>query len=88
MERKMSEPSETDRKAMGEVAKQSAKVILDLRMGEALRQIFSPDQLSRIDGYCKKHGVDRRAVISDIVEAGMEAKGILPKRKGGPKPAL
>ena len=46
---------------------------------EAIRRLFSRDQRQQIAAYCKKQGVDRRAVIAGIIDAGMKAKGISKK---------
>jgi hypothetical protein len=43
---------------------------------EAIRRLFSRNQRQLIATYCKKHHVERRAVIAEIIEAGMKAKGI------------
>ena len=48
--------------------------------------VFSAEQLRQIDAWRKKRGTDRRTAMEEIIEAGMEAKGIRPsKRKGRPE---
>jgi hypothetical protein len=50
---------------------------------EAIRRLFSKDQRKKIAAFCKKHNLDHLQVIEEIIEAGMEAKGIRQKRKNG-----
>lgn len=45
---------------------------------------FSAEQLRQIDEWCKKQGTDRRTAMEEIIEAGMEAKGIRPAKRKGP----
>jgi len=39
-------------------------------------ELFSRNQRQLIATYCKKRHVERRAVIAEIIEGGMKAKGI------------
>jgi hypothetical protein len=46
---------------------------------EAIRRVFSKDQRQQLSAYCKKHGMDQRRVINEIIDAGMKAKGVTKK---------
>ena len=80
---KAREPSAVEKAAALTVRKGAAKAILERRSVRgpityemALSELFSTPQLKLLNQWCKKHGVDRRVAISEIIEAGMKAKGI------------
>ncbi len=72
----MTEPSEADRAAAIKVRKASARAFHEAMDESSLKNIFSTSQLKRLNQWCKKHDVDRCVAISEIIEAGMKAKGI------------
>jgi hypothetical protein len=79
--RDMREPSEAQRQSRLKIATQLARTARDGICQQGLASVLSPEQLKRIKAWCKMHGVDRRSAIAEIIEAGMEAKGIGLKRK-------
>jgi len=67
---------EPQRAANDEVMSQTAKIVRTNLYEQVIDQIFSLEQVKRINAHCKKHGLDRRMVIGDIVESGLKASGI------------
>jgi hypothetical protein len=61
-------------------ASELARMISDQFYEDALRRIFSANQLKQISKWSKERGIDRRRVVVEIVKAGMEAKGRQSKR--------
>ena len=73
---------ERQRAANDKVMSETAKIVRTNLYEQAIDQIFSPEQVKRIDAHCKKHDLERGIVIDDIVEAGMKANGIHTKPRG------
>ena len=71
-----------EREALKRKVAQIASEAAESADREAIRRIFSKDQRQQIAAYCTKHDVDRRRVIIEIIDAGMEAKGIGKKTRG------
>ena len=73
----MTELTKAQQAAIAAAVKRLASVDAVTAREHALRQIFTSDQLKRISAWCKRYRTDRGFVIAGIIEAGMEAKGII-----------
>jgi len=79
--------SKAERRSSINVAMASATAMSGAVVERGLGSVFSADQLKQIDEWCKERGIDQHKAMEEIIEAGMEAKGIRPsKRKGAPRP--
>jgi hypothetical protein len=86
MEQAMRGRSKAERRSSINLAMASATAMSGAVVERGLGSVFSVDQLKQIDEWCKESGVDRQKAMEEIIEAGMEAKGIRPsKRKGRPE---
>ncbi len=75
------EPSPAALKAEIEVAKEAAKVALLNRKETAFAAVFTKEQIAAINKHCKKYDLNRDLMISEIITAGLGAKGIVPTNK-------
>jgi hypothetical protein len=66
----MNEPINSERNAS-----ELARMLRGRFYEDALRRIFSANQLKQISKWSKERGIDRRRVVVEIVKAGIEAKG-------------
>jgi hypothetical protein len=71
--------SESDRAALARVPKEMAVKQFEAARLNVLKEVFTKEQLKQIDAYCKRHRTHRAIVIDDIIEAGIEARGIASK---------
>jgi tyrosyl-tRNA synthetase len=72
----MREPSEHQRTLAAEVAKRLVETSLAQGREEAVRKLFSKDQLKQIDEWLKLQSepIDRPEAIRRLVEIGLKAK--------------
>jgi hypothetical protein len=77
----MKEPSEARRAIAERNASELARMLSDQFYEDALRRIFSANQLKQISKWCKERGIDHRRAVVEIVKAGMKAKGIRPSKQ-------
>jgi len=77
----MREPPERQRTVAAEVAKRLVENSLAQGREEAVRKLFSKDQLKQIDDWLKHQSepIDRPEAIRRLVDAGLEATS----KKGG-----
>ena len=68
-------------KAEMEVAKEAAKVALLNRKEPAFAMVFTKEQIAAINKHCKKYDLNRDLMISEIITAGLGAKGIVLTNK-------
>ena len=73
----MREPPERQRTVASEVAKRLVENSLAQGREEAVRKLFSNDQLKQIDEWLKHQSepIDRPEAIRRLVEIGLRAKG-------------
>jgi hypothetical protein len=83
---KINKPSATERTAFKEKVAKIASEAAESADREAFRRIFTKNQRQQISTYCRKHEIDRGRVIAEIINAGMEAKGIGKKRGARKRP--
>jgi hypothetical protein len=62
-------------------AKDAARAALDSLKESAPREVFTKEQISAINKHCKKYDLNRDLIISEIITAGLGAKGIVPPNK-------
>jgi hypothetical protein len=78
----MTQLSKAHQTAIASAVERLATVDALAKTESALRRVFSSDQLQRIATWCKRHGIDRNALIAEIIQAGMAAKGITSTSEG------
>jgi hypothetical protein len=86
MEQAMRDRSKADRQSSINVALASATAMSGPVVERGFGSVFSAEQLREIDEWRKKRGTNRRTAMEEIIEAGMEAKGIRPAKRKGPAP--